>query len=80
MASQKAIAFALLALLSLLVACLNVCAADYIDSFDDAPFAGNPTAFTTGEPSRGLSYVGANCDFGYSAGGKNVNSLAIVML
>ena len=52
--------------------------AEYIDSFDDAPFAGNPTSFTTGDASRGLSYAGSNCDFGYSSGNENVNALALV--
>jgi len=47
----------------------------YTDNFNSAPFSGNPTSFTTGSPSAGLSYNGTNCDFGWDLG--EINAAAI---
>ena len=43
----------------------------HTDNFNSAPFSGNPTSFTTGSPSAGLSYNGSNCDFGWDLGEVN---------
>lgn len=50
---------------------------NYTDSFNSAPFSGNPTSFTTGSSTVGLSYVaGANSDFGYDGTNFRVNVIA----
>lgn len=55
-------------LISLTLSALSVHAAhaatDYTDTFDSAPFTGNPTSFNT----AGLLYEGSNCEFSWESG------------